>query len=269
MNGRRAVIGLCALCVLAISAIAAQGASAAAGTTAYTCVPGVVTNGTGFSKEHCKVADKVASGTASTFVHEAIPVNTTTNLRISNKKVGPNTETTSVVKLRSVRAGVEVELQATGVEAAAETEAFPNHMFNRISGEEMYVEGEGRIKFSGVKVTKPAGKGCAVAEETVTTRLLTASTAGLTSQLKFTPSGTEPFATFVVSGCSVAGLNGTYEVTGSIKGSIDGATTTFTHAGTTEQATLKLGGQNAGIEGEATFEGKAPADSTWKPLSVT
>ena len=52
-------VGLCALYALSISAIAAQGASAA-GTTAYTCVPGVVTDGTGFSKEHCKVADKVA-----------------------------------------------------------------------------------------------------------------------------------------------------------------------------------------------------------------
>lgn len=222
----------------------------------------------GFSKAHCRPEDAVNA--EAHFEHSAVAGDTTTKLRWTNKRVGPNTESTSVTKCKSVRAGVEVELQASGVEAAEETEAFPNHMFNRAAASgEMFIEGTGRIKFTGVKVTTPAGKGCIVAGEAITTRLLTASSASLAAQLKYAPSGTEPFTTFLVPSCSIAGLNGSYEVTGSVKGAISGATNIFTHPGTTEQATLKVGGQNAGIEGELTFEGKAPADLAWHPMSVT
>jgi hypothetical protein len=268
MNGRRAVIGLCMLCALAFSAVAAQGASAA-GTTAYTCKKKSVEGGAGFSKEHCKTTDAVTTG--AKFEHVAIPVNTTTILSISNKKVGAETLTTAPKFFHTTRAGVAMELEATGVEPETETAEFPNMVFNRISGEEMYIEGEGRIKYTGVTVTKPAGRSCTVTGGTITTKQLIASTKGLTSQLKFEPKAgaTGTFATFEVSGCSTSGLNGTYESTGSVKGSVNGATVDFSGTTTTEEKTLKLGGQNAGIEGEITLSGKAAADTAFTPLSVT
>jgi hypothetical protein len=90
----------------------------------------------------------------------------------------------------------------------------------------------------------------------VTTELLTASTAGLTHNLLFTPASGTTFATFRVSNCSVAALNGLYEVTGSVQSSsIVGTSTKFTHANTTSQGTLKLRGQVAGIEGELNLIG--------------
>jgi hypothetical protein len=56
-----------------------------------------------------------------------------------------------------------------------------------------------------------------------------------------------------VEGCSIGALNHAYTVTGSVKGQTNGATTTFTRTGTTEQGTLFMFGQKAGIEGTLTI----------------
>jgi hypothetical protein len=60
---------------------------------------------------------------------------------------------------------------------------------------------------------------------------------------------------FTISSCSVAALNHTYALTGSVKGTTSGTTTNFTHSGSTAQKTLSLAGQNAGIEGSLTIKG--------------
>jgi hypothetical protein len=84
----------------------------------------------------------------------------------------------------------------------------------------------------------------------------------------FTPTGSA-FANWNVSGCSVAGMNGAYETTGSVKGATEGATVNFTHTGSTGQGTLKIGGQNAGIEGTITLSGRANSAQPFTPLGLT
>ena len=105
----------------------------------------------------------------------------------------------------------------------------------------------------------------------VTTETLSATTDGQGDAILSTPPAEKPFATFFIEGCSVAGLNKTYEVTGSIKtSSVAGATWKYTHTDTTAQNTLKFGGQKAGIEGEFTIKGKKASDPLpFTPISQT
>jgi hypothetical protein len=278
MNGRRAIIGLCMLCALLVSAVAAQGASAKEfGTTSFTCANlGGTTHQ--FTKAHCKESDKGAGP----FEHVAIAENTTTELTGTNANTGANTETATVTKLKSVRAGVELELQATGVTNEGPATMVNKKAVNAKGETEMYVEGEGKILYTGVSVTKPAGKGCEVfktenagppvthtGKGEVETKQLAATTKEQGMALKFAPKAGATFAVFYVTNCTVAGLNGTYEVTGSVKGVPDGATTNFEHAAVTTQGTLKLGGQAAGIEGSLTLKGRANSTQAFTPLSVT
>lgn len=269
MTGRRAILGLCMLCALAFSAVAAQSASAITGTTAFTCKG--VTPGTGkFKAAHCKPTD---AGTGN-FEHVAVAENTTTDITGTNEKTGPETKTSSITRLHSVISGVEVELSATGVHGEGT-------MVNKKTAEgEHFAEGSGQIHYTGVEVTKPAGKGCKAyskkpseggVEKTITTNVLSATTKGQGDRLQFNPPAGGIFVEFYVEGCTIAALNGPYKVEGSIKGTPNGATTVFERAETTAQGTLKLRGQNAGIEGELTISGKDTAlgDPEFTPLSVT
>jgi hypothetical protein len=266
MTGRRAIVGLCMLCALMVSAIAAQGASAAE-ETAVTCkepVAGDTVVGSGtFAKEHCTAADKAAGGK---FQHVEIAENTETELSGTNTKTGTESEATF---LHSVQSGVEEELKATEVTGTGT-------MVNKKNAKgEMIAHGEGVITYKGVTVVKPAGKGCTVAGGEVKTNTLTATTEGAAAQtLTFSPgAGAEGvFAKFTIEGCSVGVLNGLYEVKGSVASTkIDGATTTFERTPTTNQTTLKVRGQNAGLAGLLTIKGrdKNIVGDTFRPLALT
>jgi hypothetical protein len=262
MNGRRAVVGLCMLCALFVSAFAAQGASAQ---TAVTCAKIEAKNvGEGFTKAHCKPVDKAGASEKGAYTHVNIPPVTTTELTGTNEKTGEKTETKTVTKLKSVRAGVELELQATGVSGSGT-------MTNKEEGGVQFASGSGTITYSGVTVTKPAGKGCVVTGGTITTNSLSATTKGLTNELLFTPTAgsTAAFANWNVTGCSVSGLNGAYEVTGSVKGQTEGATTNFTHTNTTSQGTLFLSTQKAGIEGTITLGVRANSSQAYTAVGLT
>jgi hypothetical protein len=246
MKKGRSMFGVLVVLALALSAVAAQGASAAEN-TAYTCAPG----GTQFSNATCTTA-----GTG--FGHVVVPVNTSTAI----------TGTGGLTKLATTISGVAVQLQATSVDVTGTME-------NHVVGTEMVASGEGTITYTGVTVTAPAGKGCKVFEKKegetlinegmVSTNVLKASTAGLTHNLNFSPASGSTFASFQVSGCSIAALNGLYEVTGSVQStSIVGTATKFTHANTTAQGTLKVRGQVAGIEGELNLFG-----ANGNPLALT
>jgi hypothetical protein len=237
MTGRRAIVGLCMLCALVFSAFAAQSASAKS-TTAVTCGKGLGTSD--FSDGHCKTnvgAGKGEFGHA-TFVGK-------TNITGTNETTGGAKEAT---KLKSVQAGVTLELQS-------QTLTGTGTMENKEEAGEMFAHGTGVITYKEVTVTAPAGKGCKVKTEEVVTKELTATTKGLENQLNFTPAAGETFAEFTVEGCSIAALNHVYTAKGSVKGTIEGATTRTTHAGTTEQNTLTLSGQKAGIEGVLAIKG--------------
>jgi len=288
MNGRRAVIGLCMLCALLVSAIGAQSASAKEfGTTAWTCKAKSPTGGVGFSKEHCKPSDAVTTG--ALFEHKEIPVNTVTELTGSNAKTNAETNGPEPTVLASTRAGLELELEATGVAASGSPTMVNKTKVNAKGETEMYAEGEGAILYTGVTVKKPASSGCTVwkeeeagppvvhkGEKEVLTKALTATTEGQPSPtgteemfLNFKPKTGTTFATFFVTGCTTTSLNGTYTVTGSVKGRPEGATTNFTLADTKAQGTLRLGGQIAELKGKLTLSARLNNTQSFTPISAT
>jgi hypothetical protein len=284
MTGRRAIVGLCMLCALAFSAFAAQGAAAATkGTTAFTCKKEA--SGSTFKTEHCKASD----GAGTAYGHVAIAQDTTTELELTNAKTNAATTGSTPAQLHSVFSGVELELEATTVSGSGS-------MFNRKDATtgEHFIEGEGTITFSGVKVTKPAGKGCKVftdnagvkgEEGVVHTNVLTATSKPSSEQgdnLKYTPKEGQVFAAFIIEGCEgneiIKAFNKTYEVKGSIKseeGDTSGATAIFNRGtsttGTTGQGTLTLNGQKAGINGKGTYLGrdKTLEEKVFTPLTAT
>jgi len=239
MTKLKTMFGLCVLSAFAICAFAAQGASAE---TAFECAPAAVKTAK-FKDAHCLTPEV---GEAAGFKHVELPT-TSTAITLTNVTTG---EEKSIAKLKSVQSGVTLELQATGVHGEGTLQNVTEK-----EGEKtiMYAKGSGVIKYTGVTVTAPAGKGCSVVGGAVTTSKLLGTTKGLTKQLKFSPE-TEPFATFSVTGCSVTALNHEYKATGSVIGNTSGATTTFTHEGTTGQGTLFLFGQKAGLDGTVTIK---------------
>lgn len=266
MSGRKAAVGLCLFCSLVFCAIAAQSASAA-GTTAFTCKKVTPAIGTaGFSDAHCKSA--VSSN--AEYEHVEIKENTTTEITGTSDRTAACEPWT----LKSVNSGVELELKSNCVHITSGT------LHNVKVGEEHVATGTAKLTYTEVSVVKPAGKGCKVftdtekvkgAEAMVNTEELTTTTAGQEMAAKSEPPAGKPFASFFVEGCSIGALNHTYEVTGSIKTtSINGATWEYTEAQTTEQGTLKLSGQKAGIEGVLTIKGKHPVlDTEYTPISAT
>ena len=174
MTGRRAVIGLTVLCALAFSAFSAASASAA-GTTAYTCVDGGTGGlGTRFSDPDCENAE-----TGGTYGHVAFASETTTDLQV--------VQTTNQV-LKGTLAGVEVELEATGVTAKE-----GSYVENTDHGTEpMDVSGEVTLEYTGVTVKKPLlSPACAVEGGKVTTNPLkftsVTGTTPKTTGIKFEP----------------------------------------------------------------------------------
>jgi hypothetical protein len=151
--------------------------------------------------------------------------------------------------LHSVISGIEVELKSTELGGTGEVESMLAGTGEHTSN------GTGTIEYKGVTVVKPSGKGCAVKTGQVITEKLKASTASQGMGLKFEPNGATPFAKFEVEGCGTSealkALNGVYEVTGSVIGTPTEGTneTVFERVPTTEQGTLKLRGQKAGIKG--------------------
>jgi hypothetical protein len=240
----KAVIGVCALCAFVFSAVAVQSAAGAVnGTTGFTCKEKKEPGGVGFADAHCSTA----VGTGAKFEHVAIPEGVETKGTGTNAKTAGETTASTLEKIRGSLSGVEVEIQATEAEATASGT-------NKL-GAEHYIEGTGVAKFSGVTVTKPAGKGCKVTGGTVTTKLLRATSLGQGMEGKLEPAEGTVFASVSIEGCSIASLNNTFPVTGSIKCPGVGATTSCTHAATTAQNTLKFGGTKVGVEGVATASG--------------
>lgn len=239
MSGRRVIIGICMLCALLVSAFAAQTASAK---TAYTCVEQIEAK-FDFGDKHCKAT--TVPPHSGQYAHVAI----TQKTKITGDNILTGTERQNT-KLKSVQAGVTLELQSTVLEGTGEME-------NKEEGGEMVAHGTGTIEYKNVTVTAPAGKGCVVKSGEVKTNKLTATTKGAGENgLKFTPAEGEVFAEFTVEGCSIAALNHVYTAKGSVIGTIEGTTTKFTHEATTTQNTLSLSGQKAGIDGSLTIHGE-------------
>lgn len=255
MSSRRAIVGLCLLCTLAFSVLAASSASASTkGTTGYTCKKKAVKGGAGFSKEHCTPADAVAA--EAEYEHVAIAEETTTEITANNNLTGGETET---IRVQSTQAGIAQEIQAELVEKDPETSAW---VTNRKDGSgEHYIEGEINLTFTNVKFTKPAESGCKVfgkpeekTAESFTTNRLLSWTKGEGDAMKISPTSGSVFAEFFVTGCKSAPTNGTYKIEGSLVVEVDGATIRSTETKITEQGTLKIRGQKAGLQGTLTIK---------------
>ncbi len=278
MIGRKTVVGICILCALVFSALGAQGAHAETkGTTLFTCKKPTAkeieegrVDGEKFSKAHCKdkVGDSDTSPTGE-FRHVTFAENTTTEL------TGTSENTEGVCQpsiLRSTQSGIETELKSTCSHILPELEESKSWVTNKkdpTTGEHYY-EGTAFLDYTNVTVPKPAGKGCKVKGETIIAHVKF-TTLGQGDNVKFEPATGMTFASFEIEGCTIAALNGVYEVKGSIKAEPNGATISTTEEGVTAQGTLTLRGQKAGLEGEMTVKGtdKAAGDLVDTPLSPT
>lgn len=226
------------------------------GTTAFTCKKKETAGGSGFSKAHCKAEDEVTTG--AEYEQVAVAEETKTEALGTNKDTAGENQ---ITKLKSTIAGVALELQASEVVTSGWLEDFRNTLG------EHFVHGEASIHYTGVKVTAPAGKGCKVKGEEITTNTLRGFSAGQGMAGRVEPASGETFAAFTIEGCSIAGLNKIYEVKGFVSCPVDGATLTCTEKATTEQGGLKMAGQKVGIEGGSTISGRAEGETTYTPLS--
>lgn len=262
MNGYRATVGLCLLCAIVVSAMAAQSATArVGGTTMFTCKK--LGPGHNFTKAHCKGADlSVGKGE---YEHVTVAEDTTTEFVTSNEGNGPNTETPVVTRLRSVISGIAFEIQST------KSTGFGT--ITNMTGEagEHTVSGAGVFFHTGLTVTAPKEKGCKVKGGEIKTNPLKIHRSGLEMELEFEPEKVVPIEEFEIEGCSVGALNGVYKLEGSMRATVDGATLDFTDPRITEQGTLTLRGQKAGIDGTTTISGVdfAAGDTEYTPLSFT
>lgn len=275
---RKSMVGICLLCAFVIGAVAAQSAIAIpTGTTVFTCKKKAVKGGVGFSKAHCKKEDAVSS--EAEYEHVAVAENTTTT--VTGTTLNTKGEETPSF-LESVQSGVAEQLESKLAHILPELNGQKSWVRNMKDPEtgEHTVEGEVWVRYTKVAVTKPAGKGCKVKGEEVTTNRLKFSTKGQEVEVegkpemfvKFEPAVEgQPFAVFEVEGCSVVALNGKYEAIGSVKARADGTTLSLTHSDVTTQGTLKLRGQKAGFESVTTIEATDPElkDTVDTPLSVT
>jgi hypothetical protein len=213
MIGYRAVIGLSLLCALLFSAFAAQSASAK-GTTAFTCVAG--TGSSGFEDEHC---DKATNEKAKVkFVHSEIAPKTETAVTGTNEKTASETKASTTATFISVRAGVTVHIDCTGVHSEG---TLTN---SEVTGK-MQAAGPTTVTYTGCTVTKPIN--CTVNSPkkpagTIETEKLTAKTKIISEApeemgVEVTPnSGTFVSLEFSGEKCAFKGL--TFPIAGSVIG---------------------------------------------------
>lgn len=258
MIRQRTLIGACMLCALILSAVGAQSASAV-GTTGFTCKEKKEPGGAGFSDAHCR--SEVATG--AKFEHVAIPEGTKTEGRVTNEKTASETTASTPAILAGSLSGVQVELQATS------TLGIVSGTNKKTAEGEMFIEGTGSTTYTGVTVTKPAGKSCVVKEGKIVTNELRGTSLGQGMEGKLEPASGETFASIVIEKCTVAALNNTFPITGSIKCPNSGATISCTESAVTAQGTLKFGGNKAGVGVSTTATARANSAEAFTPVSAT
>jgi hypothetical protein len=233
------LLSLLGLSVILLTSSVVLDAPVAAAQEAFTCAAGGGSRD--FKDAHCK--EKVTAGTGS-FGHVAFTGST--SITASNESTG-GSKVASFFK--AIWSGVVGILRSTDVQV---TGTFQNSAGN--------VSGSIVIQYNHVTVDSPSGKGCeeeskAGIPEQIVTETLSVSNAGLTNEIKLSPAKGEVIAEFNILHCSIAALNHTYSITGSVKGQITGATINFTHENTTGQGTMFEFGQKAGLEGTLTVKG--------------
>lgn len=266
MSRAKSVLGIAVLFALALSAVGVSSASAK-GITAYTCVKDA--NGDRFGA-HC-----LTSGTEK-YKHVEIPPTTEketnqTTITATNANTKEETKASSSATLKGALSGVETEVTCAEVHGEGVLENKTN------ASKEMYIHAEGKLHYTKCEVKAPAGKGCKVNEETITTEQITGTSEGQQTHepatgihtFKIKPAEGTTFAKIKIENCSIGALNNTFPVTGSLNAKTSGATLTATHTDITAQNELKFGGVKAGLEGALTFKGHKTGDEVTNPLTIT
>lgn len=255
MTRRRALLGLFTLCLFVLGSIVPQVSAAATnGTTAFTCKKEGPEHA--FAKAHCTAADQVGGE----YEEAAVAENTTTALLGT---AGTTEGGKEVMKLKYTFSGIATELQAKGLDLEGSLQNL------KAESGEHYVEGEAKLTLTGVSVVAPLGE-CKVKGEKIESTQLKLTTKGQGDAVQLAPVKGEVIAEFTIQSCAIAG---TYKLTGSVKGTADGATLTFTHAAGTSEGTLRLGSPSApkvGLEGSITLNGRDPVleETSFTPLAL-
>jgi hypothetical protein len=255
MTARKTTVLLCTLCSVAYTVLAVQSVSAATkGTTAFTCKKEAIPTHS-FLDAHCKEGSD--GGITGDYEHVAIPEGKKEEVVFSNEKTASETTTAESLILKETIAGVPFELAVAEVKGNGFAEN------GKAASGEHFASGTGKLVFRGVTVSAPAGKGCKVftdeggakgKEGVIDTTELSATTEGQEMFLKVQPKAGEPFVRFFVE-CTtkVPAVEGTWEITGSVKCPTEGATVACKHTETTEQSTLKGKGVKVGLAGKLTI----------------
>ncbi|MGD9736671.1 MAG: hypothetical protein AB7V58_13880 [Solirubrobacterales bacterium] len=204
---------------------------------AYTCSKSASSKD--FSDAHCASASE-----SGEYGHTLIS-GENVKATVTNEKTASETKAAETSKLKGQLSGIATEVQCTGA-----------HGTGTLTNSATSVTGSGTIKYTGCTVTAPASKGCKVEKGEFSTETLSATTAEqATGTLKLSPkSPATRFALVPIEGCE-EGLpaDAFYPVTGSLVAEVSGATVKATHAGTTEQGSLKFGGVKTGLESALTM----------------
>ncbi|HEX6666851.1 MAG TPA: hypothetical protein VF081_09680 [Solirubrobacterales bacterium] len=270
MNKHRTIAGLCMLCALLVSAFAAQSAVAISGTTAFTCVKGG--GDKSLRGEHCLTTGEAAKE----YGHVAIAQDKQTEMIATNSQTANNTASSSLIRLKSTIGGVPVEFTAAGITGVGWLE-------NKVAANgEHYTHSKGTITFTGVEVKSPSG--CQVtthkedgsgSEEgevgVIHTRELTGTTEGQGDLFKYGAADGGAYANFwLTCGGKFPACEGTVQITGNVKATPVGATSTLSHEATTVQNTLKVKGTKAGVEGALTISAREQGSKgAYTPVAQT
>lgn len=213
------------------------------GTTAFTCKAGAETLRR-FSDAHC-AQEQIGGGFGHVTVENAIE----TPLSVTNAKTASETTAAAPFKLKGLLKGVfEFEISCTGASGTG-------GVVNSKSGEEMVTSGTVTLSMSGCTAPKPSGQECKVKEEKFSTEKLAFTSLAQGMSLRLQPAVGVTFATFTIENCKTATINAIYQMVGTWNVTPSGATLSSTHAGVTEQNSLKIG-TKAGIETTLTLSAK-------------
>jgi hypothetical protein len=260
MIGRRAVVGLSLLSALLFCAFAAQSASAvkSTNTTFFTCEKGA--GSLDFSKAHCDAGDTVTPGKGE-YGHKLIPLNTTTEIEVSNEKVTNNTTEDEPVTLKGKVAGAKIDIECTKVTTSVDkngkSESNLHNVETEVAGKKVHTAtGTVAVHYSECKVTELAK--CTVKEPIPTRAVVTGveELGALKNEmgLEFTQDEGKPFFELTFEGAECAVKGKTFNVTGSTIGT-SGPTTTSSQtnreSGATVVFTAANGMQNLKLGPEA------------------
>ncbi len=227
MRNRKSILGALFLSALCFCVFGAANASAL---TLHECKKTENKGTSRFTDSKCETPNAAGEFETVPLVGSQTVVNTLT----------PTTGTTEThAVLEGTIAGIEYEITCSGLTSTN------GKAENVLNGTEMGVKATGKAKFTGCKMTKPAGFGCTVPEILETLEL-----SGTTKEMTITYKPTnekEEFITFAISGCTGGAkvLNGLKTAKGTAAATVLAEKPTSVEFNATSGSKLTFAGQSA------------------------